>query len=175
MRPINRRRFLRRTIAGAALLAVGATVGKHLTGYALDGAIAARLRTLSPKEYLILAAACRRLLAADEPGAPSPDEVGAALVIDGYLAGLPDEIVSDVKALLHLIEHTPFLFHGKPSRFTRLDAGGQDAVLRGYAESRLDVKRRGFQALKSLAVLGYWGDPRTFALIGYPGPMPIQR
>jgi hypothetical protein len=174
-RPISRRRFLRRTLVGATLLAVGGTVGRHLSGYSLDGRTAAKLRALSPKEYLVLAAVCRRMCAPDEQGAISVDDVGAALVIDDYLAGLPDDIAGDVRSLLHLIEHTPLLFSGRPSRFTHLDAGGQDAVLAGWESSRLDVRRRGFQALKCLAMVGYYGDARAWALLGYSGPMPIQR
>ncbi|MSP62225.1 MAG: hypothetical protein EXR72_18210 [Myxococcales bacterium] len=168
---ITRRRFLRRTLLGGALLTLGGTLLRHASGYTLDPAIAARLRLLSQKEYLILAAICRRMLAPDEGGAASPDEIEAALVIDGYLAGLPEAITSDVRALLHLVEHTPFLFSLRFARFTRLDAAAQDAVLEGWATSRIDLRRRGFQALKALAMLGYYDDPRTFAILDYTGPM----
>ncbi|MSP63723.1 MAG: hypothetical protein EXR72_25935 [Myxococcales bacterium] len=168
---IDRRRFLRRTLLGGALLTLGGTIARHATGYTLDPAIAARLRVLSHKEYLILAAICRRMLAPDEGGAVSPDEIEAALVIDGYLAGLPDAISSDVRALLHLVEHTPLLFDLRFSRFTHLDGAAQDAVLDGWATSRIDLRRRGFQALKALAMLGYYDDPRTFAILDYTGPM----
>jgi hypothetical protein len=164
---LSRRRFLGRTLVGGALLAAGGAIGsRHVGGYVLDGAIAARLRVLSPKEYLVLAAACRRQLAPDERGAPSPDEIGAPLVIDGYLAGLPADLVSDVRALLHLLEHW-----GVWTRFTRMGAATQDEVLAGWESSRLDVRRRGFRALKSLALLGYYDDPRTFAILDYSGPM----
>jgi hypothetical protein len=163
----SRRRFLRRTLLGGALLTVGGVLGRHLLGgYAVDPGVASRLRALSPKEYVVLAAACRRLLAADAPGAPSPDEIGVALAVDGYLAGLHPDLVSDVRALLQVLEHGPIW-----SRFTRLDAGDQDALLAGWEQSALDLRRRGFQALKSLAALGYYGDPRTFSVLDYLGPM----
>jgi hypothetical protein len=168
---ITRRRFLRRTLLGAALLTVGGTTLRHLSGYSLDAATAGKLRALSPKEYLVLAAVCRRILAPDEKGAISCDEVGTALAVDAYLAAMPDYITSDVRALLHLLEHTPFLWSGRPSRFTHLDAAAQDAVLAGWESSRLDVRRRGFVALKSLAMIGYYGDPRAYAVLDYTGPM----
>jgi len=170
-RPIDRRRFLRRTLLGAALLGVGGTVLRHLSGYRLDRATAERLRVLSPKEAIVLSAVAARMLAADQPGAPSPDEVGVVPAIDGYLAGLPEALSSDVRALLQLVEHSPLLFAARPARFTHLDAAAQDAVLAGWESSALDVRRRGFTALKSLCVLGYYGDPRTHAILGYPGPL----
>jgi hypothetical protein len=167
----SRRRFLKRTLLGGALLAVGGTALRHLTGYTLDEATARRLTLLSPKEYLILSAICRRLLAPDERGAPSPDELEVALTIDRYLAGLPPELASDVRSLLHLLEHTPLFFHLLPSRFTHLAPERQDAVLAGWETSLITLKRQGFQALKSLAMIGYYGDPRSFAVLDFTGPM----
>ncbi len=170
--PISRRRFLRRSLVGAALLAVAGTVGRHLSGYTIDERL--RLRVLSPKQYLVLAAACRRLLAADEPGAVSVDEVETALSIDRYLAELPRELQRELAGLLELLEHTPFLFQLRPSRFSRLDAAAQDRVLEDWESSRLPFRRGCFQALKSLAMVGYYGDPRAYAVLDYTGPM-IQR
>ena len=167
---IGRRTFLRRTIAGAALLTLGGTALRHLSGYRLDETMARRLRVLSAKEAIVLAAVARRVLAPDGPGAPSPEEIGVVPAVDEYLRSMPDEAVSDVRALLQLVEHSPFLFTLRPSRFTRLDAPAQDAVLADWESSRLDVRRRGFSALKTLCVLGYYGDPRTFSILGYPGP-----
>lgn len=164
---ISRRQFLRRTLLGGLLLGAGAVVGRHLSGYHLDPALASRLRVLSPKEYLVLMAVCRRILAPDEAGAPTPDEVGVGLNVDRYLGELDPSLVTQLRALLHLVEHGSSL----SGRFTRLGPEAQDAVLAAWESSRLDVRRQGFQALKTLAVLGYYDDPRTFALLGYPGPL----
>lgn len=167
---IGRRSFLRRTLGGAALLLLGGTALRHLGGYQLDDETASRLRVLSPKEALVLGAVARRVLAPDPQGAPSPDEIGVVAAVDEYLRGLPAAAVSDVRALLQLVEHSPFLFTLRASRFTRLDAAGQDAVLADWEASRVEVRRRGFVALKTLCVLGFYGDPRTFSVLGYPGP-----
>lgn len=169
--PVSRRRFLRRTLLGGALLALGGTVLRHLSGYSLDGETRARLTALSPKQYLVARAIFRRLLAPDERGAPDPDSVGVTLTVDAYLARLPDELASDVRSLIELVEHSPALFDGKLSRFTHLGDDGQDEILRGWAASRIELRRRGFVALKSLAMLGYYGDPRAYALCDYRGPL----
>jgi hypothetical protein len=169
-RSLTRRRFLRRTLGGAALLALGGTVLRHLSGYSLDADTASQLRALSPKQYLVARAIFRRMLAPDERGAPDPDLVGVALTVDGYIARLPEELASDLRALLELVEHSPALFDFRASRFTHLDQAGQDAVLSRWASSRIELRRRGFQALKALAMMGYYGDPRAYALLDYPGP-----
>jgi hypothetical protein len=172
---LSRRRFLRNTLVGGALLGTAAIVGRHLSGYHLDAAIAGRLRALSPKEYLILDAIVNRMLAPDRSDAPTASSVGATLFIDDYLTRLDDGMRSDLRALLHLVEHGSGLFRFGLSRFTHMRAGEQDATLEDWAQSRLAVRRQGFQALKTLAMLGYWRADSTWPLIGYTGPMLPRR
>jgi hypothetical protein len=171
-RRISRRRFLRRTLAGAAALALGGTALRHLGGYSLDARTAAALRVLSPKEAVILGAIARRLLAPDGDDAPAVDDLDVVPAIDRYLGEMPPELVADIRALLHLVEHAPSFLSLHLSRFTRLGATAQDEVLSSWASSRLDFRRQGFAALKSLAAIGYYGDARTFSLIGY-APMGV--
>ncbi|HZS35708.1 MAG TPA: gluconate 2-dehydrogenase subunit 3 family protein [Polyangia bacterium] len=167
---ISRRRFLRTTLLGGALLGGAAIVGRHLSGYSLDPAIASQLRALSPKEYLIFDAVARRLLAPDGADAPDVDSLRVALFVDSYLARLDEGLRSDVRALLQLVEHGGFLFRLQGSRFTHLGEADQDAVLADWQSSRLAVRRRGFQALRTLAFLGYYRDDRTWPLLAYTGP-----
>jgi D-cysteine desulfhydrase len=88
-----------------------------------------------------------------------------------YVAKLPDAVQRDVRALLQLVEHGSSLFRGGATRFTHLSPSEQDATLLDWQHSSLTVRRRGFQALRTLAFLGYWRDDRTWPLIGYSGPM----
>ena len=68
---MSRRQFLRRTLVGGALLTGFAVVGRHLTGYAVDPAVAARLRVLQrlgrTREVEQLASAMRER-APNDPG-----------------------------------------------------------------------------------------------------------
>jgi hypothetical protein len=168
---ISRRSFLRAGLVGGALLGGAALLGRRLTGYTLDAPTAAELRVLSPKEYLILAAAARRILAPDGDDAPAPDTVACALHVDRYLARLPPEVQRDVRALLQLFEHGSAV----STRFTRMTPAQQDATLAAWEASSFTLKRRGFQALRTLAFLGYWRDERTWPLLGYTGPMLPRR
>jgi Gluconate 2-dehydrogenase subunit 3 len=164
---ISRRRWIKTSLWGAAALGLAGVVGRHLSGYSLDAATAARLRALSAKEYLILAAVARRVCAGDGPDAPTPDAVQVALHADAYLANVPEALAADVRALLHLFEHTAHA----TSRFTHLSPDEQDAVLLAWQKSGWLLKRQGFQALRSLCFMGYWRDPSTWPLLGYTGPM----
>ena len=164
---ISRRRFLRTSLFGAAALGLAGVVGRHLSGYTLAPETAKRLRVLSPKEYLILHAVAARVLAPDGTDAPSADLVEATLHADAYLANVPKPLVDDVRALLHLFEHTA----SATSRFTHMHAEDQDAVLAGWQRSGLALRRQGFQALRTLAFMGYYRDDRTWPLLGYSGPM----
>jgi hypothetical protein len=172
---ISRRGFLRAGLAGTVLLGGAAVIGRQLGGYHVDDATARRLRALSPKEYLILQAVARRVLASDAADAPTADAVDAALAADAYVARLPAAMQREVRALLQLVEHGAGLLRGRASRFTRMSAAEQDATLRDWQTSSLTLRRRGFQGLRTLAFLGYWRDDRTWPLIGYTGPMLPKR
>ncbi|MDB4969376.1 MAG: putative oxidoreductase [Myxococcales bacterium] len=176
LRPVwTRRRFLRAGIIGGILLGGAAVVGRSVSGYHVDAAIARRLRVLSPKEYLIMQAVARRVMAPDDGGAPTADQVEVALAVDAYLTKVPPAVVRDVRALLQLVEHGSSLFRFGGTRFSHLAADEQDATLHDWARSSLTVRRRGFQALRTLSFLGYYRDDRTWSLLGYSGPMLPRR
>jgi D-cysteine desulfhydrase len=172
---LTRRGFLRAGLIGGGRLGGAAAGGRSLSGYHLDAATARRLRALSPKEYLVMQAVARRVLAPDGPDAPSADAVDVAGAVDTYVAKLPAPVQRDVRALLQLVEHGSSLFRGGATRFTHSSPAEQDATLADWQRSSLTVRRRGFQALRTLAFLGYWRDDRTWPLIGYSGPMLPKR
>ncbi len=157
-------------------MGTAAVIGRQVSGYHLDPKIAARLRVLWPKRYLVLVAIARRITASDEPGAPTSDDTECALFVDGYLSRLEAGLRDDVGALLDLVEHGAGPPRGVASRFTHMSSVQQDATLTAWEHGRLAVQRQGFQALRSMAFMGYWRDPRTWPLLGYSGPMvPRQR
>jgi hypothetical protein len=60
---------------------------------------------------------------------------------------------------------------GFASRFTRLPPESQDRVLAGLESSSVDLLRGAFDGLKSLVFMGYYRDPRTWAILRYDGPL----
>jgi long-chain-alcohol oxidase len=59
-----------------------------------------------------------------------------------------------------------------------MDLAAREAVLRGWAESGIQLRRAGFQALKRLVHVGYYAWPTdgrshpAWRHVGYPGPLP---
>lgn len=163
----SRRKFLRLGIAGGALLAAGGIFALHGGDYELDDRTRRRLRGFDAQRFRVFEAFADRVLDGCRPGAR---EVGVALFVDGFVAQMDARTRSDVRKLLGLLEHGT-LFGDSVGRFTDLSPVAQDRYLEGWESSRFVVKRTGFSALKSLAMMGYYRDPRAFVAIGYPGPV----
>ena len=136
------------------------------------GTAPASLRCLSPRELAIVRAVALRVLDGAEPD-PHQDGADAAQqcqFIDAYLAGLDGGLRSDVKALFSLLELYPTVT-GYFTRFSRLRAAAQDAVLTSWESSRSALLRQGMQALKAMCFLAHYQDERSFASLGYTGPI----
>lgn len=164
---------MRRAVVFGALGVVSGGVALVRTGgYALDGARAARLAVLAPWQYVVVQHVARRIVASDDPSdMPTADDANVADFVDRYLARMRPPLRRDLVRMLGLVEHLAPLAAGHARRFTALASADQDAVLRSLEASRSDLLRAGFDGLKSLVMMGYWRDPRTWRAIGYPGPL----
>ena len=158
---------------GAALLAAAGGVAVVRTrGYEVPADVAGRLRVLAPWQWVVLAAAARRIAApdVDDGSVPTADDVGVATFLDSYLGNLPDPMQRDFLRLLAFLEHLAPLGQKLTSRFSRLGAADQDRVLASLEASDQGLLRGGFDGLKSLVFMGYYRDPRTWKILGYAGP-----
>jgi hypothetical protein len=183
----TRRGVLKKTIGGAALLAVAGSVPVALRKTKLrEGP--RTLKFFTEAEYSIWAAMAERVVAHDatpttqddasrtgfveRPAAPSAAQINVAAKADAFLAPLPEGDRKDLKQLLALFDNALFsLLSGGPAKpFTQMDAAEQDAHLRSWQTSKLAIKRTGFQAMKRLSCAIYYGSPETYASVGYPGP-----
>jgi hypothetical protein len=161
--------------AGVALAACGAvTAVWRMQGYDVDPA--RRLAVFAPWQMTVLEHAARRIAAPDAeeghaPAAPSPDDVDVAGYIDGAAARMHPAVRRDFGKFLVYLEQVAPLACGYLSRFTRLEPDDQDRVLASLEASSHGLLRGCFQALKSLVFMGYYRHPRTWAVIGYDGPL----
>ncbi len=94
---------------------------------------------------------------------PSAGLSASAAGVDVALARVVEEYLSESEAaqlrqLLRLLEQPLglLLLTGRPARFGRLDATARERFLLGWADSRLEVKRRAFRALKRLVLFLYY-------------------
>ena len=169
---IPRRKWLGSVLFAGTLAALGGAVALFRTaGYEALPEKATKLRALALWQYAVVRAVARRMVAADRAeGVPSPDEVGVAEFVDGYLVEMRPALRRDLFHMLRYVEQLAPLGSGFAGRFTDLLPDEQDAVLGALEASRFDQLRAGFQAMKSLVMMGYYRDPRTFSILGYGGP-----
>lgn len=196
----SRRSLFKKTLGGAALLAVAGAVPVALRSTRLVPLPASPLRFFSAGEFAVVTAFAGRVLAesvpeglegpvggapglpgpvaqatAQQPKAPGPQAVEVAGKLDAFLAPLDPAQAKELKQLLGLFENALFslLGGGPPRPFTRMTAAQQDRHLGRWATSRLAVQRTGYQALKRLCCAVYFGSPEVYASLGYPGP-PVE-
>ncbi len=170
-RMITRRSLIKRGIFGGALLALGGAGGLALRRGASVTLPQGGLKVLGAREYAVLEAIARRLVT-PAPGAPTPDELEVAAGCDRVLDRTDETSQVEVRQLLELFDNAlaGFLLSGRVTPFTKLEPAEQDQVLNEWATSRLALRRTGFLALRALVTAVYYGDPKTWASVGYPGP-----
>jgi hypothetical protein len=157
----------------------GALTWARTAGYSAPRGIPGGLVALAPWQYVVIQHLARRVTAPDADGllgrVPSADELEVAEFVDRYLAAMRSSLRRDFLHMVGFVEHVaPFLV-GRASRFTELREADQDRVLEALEASSIDSIRAGFQAIKSMVMMGYYRDARTFSLIGYRGPLVERR
>jgi hypothetical protein len=162
---MNRRTFLKRGLAGAAVLALGAgglavLPTKHLA--TPKRALAA----LSPRGFQVLVAFARRVVP------ERADPVDVVHGIDDGLRLFPREVRADVDKLLGLFENAlpGLLLDGRMLPFTRLSPASQDAVMRHWRDSRIELRRAGYESLRRLCLAAAYKDEALWAAVGYAAP-----
>lgn len=175
----TRRRFLSRTaragLALATMSGAGVCALVRSSGYVVDPARAARLRALAPWQLVVVDALADRFCAADVPttdpaAPPTPREVGVSEFVDDFLAEADADVRRECLALFGLVEHAYPLSCGHARRFSALSPAAQDDVLAKLASSASALLRGAFTGCKSLFMMGYYRDPRTWGILGYDGP-----
>jgi hypothetical protein len=166
---LSRRSALGLGIGGGILLALGsASVVLEPTALV---APARPLRVLTPEQYAILHAVAERC----HPGKgkiPSASDIGVAGLVDELLASADPGYAGDFGRALLFFESpwTRFFFEGRFLAFSRATPEQQDHILENWRDARSHLRRQIFHAMLGLCSAAYWGDPRTWAVIEYPGP-----
>lgn len=164
---LDRRRFLKRTAGGIALLGLGSLLPAGCTRYPKPPM---RLQLLDPREYAIVNAVAERLLGAAGAIGSETDQIDVGANVDAVVAAWDDDAQGQLRTMLRVFEHGTYLFDLRRKRFTRLTAAEQDQYLAGWMNSTLGVRRVVFRALKLLVAAGFYSEPRSWTHIGYDGP-----
>lgn len=163
---LDRRGFLRfaGVLAAAGVLPTGCTgVPSELNP---PGDV--DLQVLSPRSYATFQAVAMRCVGPRGAEAIRARRIDPARAADAWVARLP-ALAGPLVQALWVLEWgvAPLVAKWRP--FTALDGAGQDRVLEDLMRSRLDVKRDLFKGLKSLAMLSFYADPASRALVRHPG------
>lgn len=170
----TRRTFLALGLGGAAALALGG-VGLALRA-TVYRAPARPLQALSPRGYSILTAVAECMLDHGADELPSPADIELVEQIDAYLATVHPAVAAEVEQALFLLENAAAgaLLEGRFTTFTGASRAQQHAILLGWSAASIPLFRKAYRGLHALVNGPYWGDPRTHAAIGYPGPPDLQ-
>lgn len=166
----TRRGFLR--LAGATA-ALGALAQVRVLPVAAVGCAggAAGERFFDDAQTEILTQLMERIVDCGLPDAPRVRDTRAVATIDALCRGLDPEVSGLLPFALRLVEWSPLLFDLRFSRFTKLSPDAQDATLRSWMRSRLELRRTVFLALRNLCFMGWYSQPEVWPLIGYQGPL----
>ena len=170
---MRRRTFLTVGIAGAAALAAA-------------GWFASALRTrpgasaMDDNARAIVAAIVPAMLDRALPDARSDRNAAVAETVDGVdraIQGLPPSARAELGQLFALLALTPArrAFAGVASPWGEATREEIDVFLNAWRSSGWALKRSAYDALHQIILAAWYGNPRSWADIGYPGPPRIGR
>lgn len=166
---MNRRGFLKKGLFGSALLVLGGG-GLALQPTRRLAPPPERLLVVGERGFQVLVAVAARVVTV-----AGADPAAIARGVDEALSRAVPEGQKDLADLLGLFENAlpGLLLDGRARPFTQLDPAAQDRVLASWRDSRLVLRRSGYQALRKLCLGVYYGDGATWPALHYPGPIDL--
>ena len=175
---VSRRHFLMMGIGGTAALVCARWL------YSPDESYDPSPRTwewLDARRRTIVAAIVPAMLAGALPeratdglqGASARDEVIAG--VDRAIAGLPPSVRNEIGDLFALLAFAPArcLLAGVWSPWERASTDEVGDFLLRWRDSRFALLRSAYDALHQILHAAWYGNPRAWQAIGYPGPPQI--
>ena len=176
---VSRRRFLKLGLFGGVVI-VGATI---LTRGVFWGA-KSRLSRRRGYEYAFLTERDCEAVFALIPAILVHDAFGVSeaereelyeetlQAVDAAIASFQPAIQSEIRQLFHLLALAParMFLAGVWRDWSRTDAQTATAFLNRWRFSRFNIFRSGYDALQQLVLAAWYGNPKSWSGIGYPGP-----
>lgn len=165
----SRRRFLKDTLFGVAILASAKLLPSSLLVAQKQAGQSAALLFFSDAEYRIVNAAAARFIGTAADGLVDNDSIDVGLRADRFLSTADDEIKEQFHLLLSVFNSAifAFLFDFRFSSFVGMSGEHQDSYLEDWMTSHLGFRRTAFQALKRLSMSMYYTDSRSWDALGY--------
>jgi hypothetical protein len=165
---MRRRTFLAVGIAGAATLAAAGWWAAGFRTHPVPRALGADARA-------IIAAIVPAMLAGALPASQRAHHAAIAETVDNVdraIQGLPPSARAEIGQLVALLALTPArrAFAGVASPWAEATREEVGAFLDAWRSSAWDLKRTAYDALHQLVLAAWYGNPRSWDDIGYPGP-----
>jgi len=168
---MRRRTFLTVGLAGAATLTVAGWFASGLRSRP-------GTRALDDESRTIVAAIVPAMLDRALPERRQDRDAAIAETVDGVdhaIQGLPPSARAELAQLFALLAMTPArrAFAGVASPWNEATREEIDAFLNAWRSSGWALKRSAYDALHQLVFAAWYGNPRSWTDIGYPGPPKI--
>lgn len=170
---LTRRQFLRVGLVGAGVLAAAGLLRR---GRSVPGGDAFRI--LDTRSAGVIAALVPAVLAGTLPPEGPERAVAVREVVEAFdraVSGLSPAVQEEIGQLLGLLGFAPtrIVLAGVSSSWEDASAGEVSAFLSRWRHSRFDLFRASYQALSQLLQAAWYGNPKAWPAIGYPGPPPL--
>ncbi|HVY45725.1 MAG TPA: hypothetical protein VHB21_07590 [Minicystis sp.] len=112
-------------------------------------------KNLARKEQAIVAAVADAMFPKGGPIPLSGTEAGLVGYMDAYVGRMPNPSRLLCRLLLRLLEHGPWLFGPRRTRFTRLSQRERLAALDDMRTSSIYFRRVAFLSMRTMLTMGY--------------------
>lgn len=138
-----------------------------------------KLRFLDARGEGLVAALAPAVLAGTLPEAESEHREAIREVVEAFdraVTGLSPAVQAEIGQLLGLLGFAPtrIVLAGVTTPWEEASVEEVGAFLSRWRGSRFDLKRASYQALTQLLQAAWYGNPRAWPAIGYPGPPSIE-
>ena len=167
----SRRKFLRETLFGAAVLSATKLIPFDIANADVAPDVQPVLKFFSPNEFLIMQAVAERIVGAPAGNGPTAGEINVAFRADQFLFEAEPEAQEQFHQLLTVFNGAlfTFLFEFRFSSFINMSVEDQDSYLQSWMTSSYEFRRTAFQALKRVSVSMFYTESRAWNEIGYDG------
>lgn len=157
---LDRRNFMKFSLAAAALLAAGGASASIPDG----------IRYIGGGEYAVFERLMTAMFPTDGTKLAPLSQIPVMQTLDAaLLAGMRPAALDGLKAGIRFFEQGPLGIYGKT--FSALDEHQAAAFCDAWEASGDPMQRGLTTALKKLVALSYWANPPTWAALGYDGPV----
>ena len=169
----TRRTLLKAGIAGGVVLVLARWLA---TSYSPRESSALSGSALDPSARAIIAALVPVMLEGALPNADSEARAEVVAGVDRAVAGLPPGSRKELEQLFALLSFAPTrcLLAGVWSSWPDASRDSVAAFLASWRDSRFTLLRSGYGALHQLILAAWYGNSRSWASLGYPGPPSLE-